>query len=158
MEGPTVLLSEPQEWGMLNNSNEKFLVSTFIDLLGFALFTQSSAKTIKCSNSQSAIWWPWTSWWPGMNMEYSYLALGAQSDISFPAMKSSHANEQGNQKQKSDNSGPLPSNTMSESLTEMELDAGILSSKSFYPSYLNFYFLEPWNWRILWWGDEDFRF
>lgn len=58
-----------------------------------------------------------------MNMEYSYLVLGAQSDISLLAMKSSDANEEGNQKQRSDNSGSLPSNTMSESLTEMGLDA-----------------------------------
>lgn len=70
-------------------------------------------------------------------MKYSYRALGTQSDISFPAMKSSDANEEGNQKQKSDNSGPLPSNTMDESLTEMGLDAGYLSPKSFYPSYLS---------------------
>lgn len=36
---------------MLNQSNEKFLISTFMYLLGFPLFTQSPAKIIKRSNS-----------------------------------------------------------------------------------------------------------
>lgn len=38
-------------------------------------------------------------------MECSHLAPGTQSDISFPALKSSDASEEGSQKQRSENSG-----------------------------------------------------
>lgn len=72
-----------------------------------------------------------------MNVECSYFTLGAQSDISFSAVKSSDASEERNQKQRLDNSGSPPPNTMSESLTEMRLDAGFLFPKSFYPRYKN---------------------
>lgn len=153
-----LLYSEPSEWDMLKNSNEKFLVSAFIHLLGFPFFTQSPANIIKCSDLYSLTRWPHTSWWPGINIECSYVALGAQSDISFPAVKSSDVSDEGNQKQGSDSSGsPLPALWASNwqkwgwMLGPSPLDPYILGIKTCY-------FLQPWHWRWLYWHDEEFRF